>query len=66
MCAAKAVTIRMSRQDQREPWGFRLHGGTDYGCPLIVQKVRMMRFSFVGAYTACKDFTQPNIVSQYQ
>ncbi len=39
MANAKAVTVRMSRPHQQLPWGFRLHGGADYGSPLIVQKV---------------------------
>jgi len=24
---------------ENSPWGFRLHGGTDFGTPLLIQKV---------------------------
>jgi len=37
--SAKAATVRMNRAGQQVPWGFRLHGGADYGSPLVVQKV---------------------------
>ena len=33
------VDIKMSRFDNA-PWGFRVHGGIDFGSPLTIQKVR--------------------------
>ena len=35
------VDIKMSRFDNA-PWGFRVHGGIDFGSPLTIQKVRQM------------------------
>ncbi|KAL5286552.1 LDB3 family protein [Megaselia abdita] len=32
------MQVRLSRYDA-QPWGFRLQGGTDFGTPLVVQKV---------------------------
>ena len=39
---AKATThhIKLSRFE-RQPWGFRLHGGADFATPLLIQLVRM-------------------------
>lgn len=34
------IQVRLSRYDA-QPWGFRLQGGTDFGTPLVVQKVRL-------------------------
>jgi len=31
--------VRMRRHDTSVPWGFRMHGGAEYGMPLFVQKV---------------------------
>ena len=38
---AKATThhIKLSRFE-RQPWGFRLHGGADFATPLLIQLVR--------------------------
>ena len=36
--AGQTVDIKLSRSE-RQPWGFRLHGGADFGAPLIIQKV---------------------------
>ena len=33
------VELQLSRLDS-SPWGFRLQGGTDFGTPLLIQKVR--------------------------
>ena len=30
---------------ERQPWGFRLHGGTDFGTPLLIQKVNVSSLS---------------------
>jgi len=35
---SQSVKIKMSRFE-RTPWGFRLHGGADFGTPLLIQKV---------------------------
>ena len=40
MSNAGTLDIVLSRT-QRQPWGFRLHGGSDFGTPLIIQKVRL-------------------------
>ncbi len=32
------LPIKMSKFDN-QPWGFRLHGGTDFASPLAIQKV---------------------------
>ena len=45
------VDIKMSRFDNA-PWGFRVHGGIDFGSPLTIQKVRQSTkqfFNFVRA-----------------
>eukprot|EP00095_Tigriopus_kingsejongensis_P007867 maker-scaffold1506_size38115-snap-gene-0.5 protein:Tk07867 transcript:maker-scaffold1506_size38115-snap-gene-0.5-mRNA-1 annotation:"isoform e" len=34
----QTVKIGLVRND-RQPWGFRLHGGAEYGSPLVIQKV---------------------------
>ena len=34
----QTLKIGLVRTD-RQPWGFRLHGGAEYGTPLIIQKV---------------------------
>ena len=39
------VDIKMSRFDNA-PWGFRVHGGIDFGSPLTIQKVRQMNDKF--------------------
>ena len=33
------IEVKMSRSNA-SPWGFRLHGGADFGTPLTIQKVR--------------------------
>ena len=38
---AQTLQIKMSRQEN-SPWGFRLHGGVDFGTPLTIQKVGKM------------------------
>ena len=35
----KILTIRMSKSETSEPWGFRLQGGIDVVAPLVVLKV---------------------------
>lgn len=35
--------VRMRRNDNAVPWGFRMHGGLEYGMPLYVQKVGSQR-----------------------
>ena len=45
------VDIKMSRFDNA-PWGFRVHGGIDFGSPLTIQKVRQSTkqcFNFIEA-----------------
>ena len=37
--ASQKVEIKMARFEN-SPWGFRVHGGTDFGAPLTIQKVR--------------------------
>ena len=37
--AQQKVDIKMARFDNA-PWGFRVHGGIDFGSPLTIQKVR--------------------------
>ena len=37
------VDVKLSRFE-RHPWGFRLHGGADFGSPLIIQKVNKGTF----------------------
>lgn len=39
---AQLLNIRLSRAGG-EPWGLRLQGGTDFGTPLVVQKVSSNR-----------------------
>ncbi|XP_059098199.1 PDZ and LIM domain protein Zasp-like isoform X1 [Tigriopus californicus] len=34
----QTVKLGLARND-RQPWGFRLHGGAEYGSPLVIQKV---------------------------
>ena len=41
--AGQTVDIKLSRSE-RQPWGFRLHGGADFGAPLIIQKVSIRPF----------------------
>ena len=41
--AGQTVDIKLSRSE-RQPWGFRLHGGADFGAPLIIQKVSLQPF----------------------
>lgn len=38
---AQLMTVRLSRGDA-QPWGFRLHGGKDFGTPLLLQKVSIV------------------------
>eukprot|EP00092_Neocalanus_flemingeri_P004273 GFUD01004593.1.p1 GENE.GFUD01004593.1~~GFUD01004593.1.p1 ORF type:complete len:858 (-),score=130.03 GFUD01004593.1:824-3397(-) len=38
------VNLKLSRFE-RQPWGFRLHGGTDFGTPLLIQKVNLSSLS---------------------
>ena len=35
---AQTLQVKMSR-NENSPWGFRLHGGVDFGTPLTIQKV---------------------------
>lgn len=39
---AQLINLKLSRNDQSSPWGFRLQGGKDFGTPLLIQKVRKM------------------------
>ncbi|ELU02263.1 hypothetical protein CAPTEDRAFT_163591 [Capitella teleta] len=34
-----SLSARLDRTDSSTPWGFRMHGGKDFGCPLSIQKV---------------------------
>lgn len=43
------IQVRLSRYDA-QPWGFRLQGGTDFGTPLIVQKVSLYFVIFLNLY----------------
>ena len=36
---AQKMEVKMSRFENA-PWGFRVHGGIDFGSPLTIQKVR--------------------------
>jgi len=38
--AEHKVEVKMSRFDN-SPWGFRVHGGADFGCALTIQKVNL-------------------------
>ena len=37
---SQLITVKMFKSDN-QPWGFRLQGGTDFGLPLSIQKVRL-------------------------
>jgi len=41
---SQTVNLKLSRFE-RQPWGFRLHGGTDFGTPLLIQKVNISSLS---------------------
>ena len=43
--AQQKVDIKMARFDNA-PWGFRVHGGIDFGSPLTIQKVRQYFIDF--------------------
>ena len=43
--AQQKVDVKMARYDN-SPWGFRVHGGIDFGSPLTIQKVRSKKFHF--------------------
>lgn len=36
---AQLINLKLTRNDQSSPWGFRLQGGKDFGTPLLIQKV---------------------------
>ena len=38
MATQQKMEVKMSRYDN-SPWGFRVHGGIDFGSPLTIQKV---------------------------
>merc|ERR1719245_1480925 len=42
--SSQSLDIKLSRSE-RQPWGFRLHGGADFGSPLIIQKVNISSLS---------------------
>ena len=44
------MEIKMSRFENA-PWGFRVHGGIDFGSPLTIQKVRKRPESNKGRLT---------------
>lgn len=33
------VTVKLQRPDSSQPWGFRIHGGSDFNQPLVILKV---------------------------
>ena len=33
------LNLQMQRESNSTPWGFRMQGGRDFGCPLQIQKV---------------------------
>jgi len=39
MAVAQIIEIPLRRQDNTQPWGFRLKGGTDQGAPLQIESV---------------------------
>ena len=51
--ASQKVEIKMARFEN-SPWGFRVHGGTDFGAPLTIQKVR----KFGNIYQFLKNFVK--------
>lgn len=42
---ATLTTVRLSKGDSPN-WGFRLQGGKDFGTPLVIQKVSILRCVF--------------------
>lgn len=51
MSTAGTLDIKLSRSE-RQPWGFRLHGGSDFGTPLIIQKVNSSSISEMAGMVA--------------
>lgn len=41
-----SLSARLDRTDSSTSWGFRMHGGKDFGAPLTIQKVRFLWRSF--------------------
>lgn len=52
---AQLINLKLSRNDQSSPWGFRLQGGKDFGTPLLIQKVRTAIRFFVSIRLLCVD-----------
>lgn len=42
--------VVLSRSDVSTPWGFRLHGGKDFGSPLTVQRVGTQQLLFLKSW----------------
>ena len=64
MSERQSIPIRMWRADARQPWGFRLQGGADFGQPLTVQKVRrssfvLFSFFFSNTFASKKNLSPP-------
>ena len=37
-----SLNAKLDRTDQSTSWGFRLHGGQDFGSPLTIQRVGVL------------------------
>ena len=63
--AAQTIDIKLTRF-ARQPWGFRLHGGADFGSPLVIQKVSHRRERCAGIGNLSEVGSSREMVVQYR
>lgn len=45
MASVLTLEAKLERVDPSTPWGFRMQGGKEFGCPLTILKVRNSNYS---------------------
>ena len=45
--ATDIVTVQLTREDDKEKWGFQISGGKDQNCPLVISEVKKSVYIYI-------------------
>lgn len=62
---AQLLTLKLTRSDPSNSWGFRLQGGKDFGTPLLIQKVSLFGKNFYNLIKSCSSCKTKRMVGRY-
>ena len=52
--ATDIVTVQLTREDDKEKWGFQISGGKDQNCPLVISEVKnIYMYVYIYIYIKC-------------